>query len=424
MRSYWVRLVLISPLQHSPTVRLLLVYPYVPYPLTRGTYHRVFNLARELGRHHEVDLFCLDDSGSEGCRDVFEAFAPRVHFEPFQNPPWPSLFPGRLLEGAPATITHWQQPGVTEALQRFVGNRCYDLVHFCDLVMWQYVSTLPAQALRVMDRSRVDLLFQSEELARLPLSWKEKILRRENLWKLRRYEHEVARQLSATVVCGPDDEKFLRREVSTAGRIKVLANGVDEQFFQREAFPPQPDPEPTILFCGAMDYSPNISGLAWYFEHCDAAVREKAPNRRVLIVGKNPSPAVQALAALPGVTVTGEVPDVRPFYQRAWLQMIPLLIGGGTRLKIVESLALGTPVVSTTIGAQGLALEDGQHLLLGDSPADFAGAIVRMLSDSALRARLAEVGREQVLAHYTWAQLGRELSDFYETLTQEISHAA
>ena len=411
-------------MQRRPTVRILLVYPYVPYPLTRGTFHRVFNLARELGRHHEIDLFCLDDSDSEACRGVFEAFASRVHFEPFQNPPWPSFFPGRLLEGAPATITHWQQPGVTQALQKFAGNGRYDLIHFCDLVMWQYVSALPVEAPRVMDRSRVDLLFQSEELARLPLGWKEKLLRRENLWKLRRYEHEVSRQLSATVVCGPDDEKFLRREVATGGRIKVLPNGVDEQFFRREDFPPQPAPEPAILFCGAMDYSPNVNGLAWYFEHCDAAVREKIPNRRVLIVGKNPAPAVQALAALPGVTVTGEVEDVRPFYQKAWLQMVPLLIGGGTRLKIVESLALGTPVVSTRIGAQGLDLEDGRHLLLGDLPEEFAGAIVRLLGDEALRARLAEEGRAQVLAHYTWRQLGCELSDFYATLTEEVSRAA
>jgi polysaccharide biosynthesis protein PslH len=397
-------------------MRILTVYPYVPYPLTRGTFHRVFNLARELGRRHEVDLFCLDDSDSAAHRAVFEEFAQRVHFEPFQHPPWPRLFPERIINPAPTTITHWSHPIAAERLRRFVDGNRYDVLHFCDLVMWQYVAELPGGHLKVMDRSRVDLLFQTEELARLRLGWKERMLRRENLFKLRRYERDVATRLDATVVCGPDDGTFLRAEVPEARRVKVLANGVDEAFFRREDYPPQPDAEPTVLFCGAMDYSPNVSGIAWYFEKCDAEVRRRVPNRRLLIVGKNPAPQVCALAEIEGVTVTGEVPDVRPFYQRSWLQIVPLLIGGGTRLKIVESLAIGTPVVSTTIGAQGLALESGAHLLLADEPGEFASAVARMIGDAALRARLAEEGRRRVLERYTWTMLGGELSAFYEEL--------
>ncbi|MEI6350196.1 MAG: glycosyltransferase family 4 protein [Verrucomicrobiota bacterium] len=401
-------------------MRILIVYPYVPYPVNRGTYHRVFNLAKELGQRHEIDLFCLDDSQSEAHRLVFEAFARRVHFQPFQNAPWPRLFPERLLQPTPTTILHWRDPAAAAALRDFAANESYDLIHFCDLVMWQYVDPLRAQMrskpLLVMDRSRVDLLFQTEELANLRLGLKERCLRHENLWKLRRYENSTAASLTATVVCGPDDETFLRRNVPTARTIKVLANGVDEQFFSRDEFPPRPDPEPTVLFCGAMDYSPNVSGLAWYFENCDAPLRQQIPNRRVLIVGRNPAPQVRAFAQIEGVTVTGEVADVRPYYQRAWVQMVPLLIGGGTRLKIVESLALGTPVVSTTIGAQGLALENGEHLLLGDSPTEFAAVLDRMLSDDPLRQRLAEAGRQRVLERYTWGMLGGELSAYYEEL--------
>ena len=404
-------------------MRLFIVYPYVPYPLNRGTYHRAFNLARELGRRHKVDLFCLDDSDSKGHLPVFEEFTQRVHFHPFQNPPWPRLFPDRLLEPLPTTIRHWTDPSALVALRNFVANEHYDLIHFCDLVMWQYIEALQTgaddsvpQPLLIMDRSRVDLLFQTEELANLRLGLKEKLLRQENLWKLRKYENQTAERLTATVVCGPDDETFMRREVPSARRIKVLANGVDERFFRLEDFPPQPDAAPTILFCGAMDYSPNVNGLTWYFEHCDPLLRRQVPNRRILIVGKSPVPEVQALAAVEGVTVTGGVPDVRPFYQRAWVQMVPLLIGGGTRLKIVESLSIGTPVVSTTIGAQGLSLDSGEHLLLADTPADFASALERVLRDDALRQRLSDTGRRRVLERYTWGMLGGELSDYYEEL--------
>jgi glycosyltransferase involved in cell wall biosynthesis len=400
-------------------MRILLAYPYVPYPLNRGTYHRVFNLARELARHHEADLFCLAGPESGGHMEVFSEFCRRVHFHPFENAPWPKLFPERLLNPAPASVTHWAQADVFPALRDFAAAGEYDMIHFCDLVMWQYVAPLAGRALRVMDRSRVDLLFQTEELNILRLGTKERLLRRENLWKLARYERSVSHSLAATIVCGPDDEKFSRAHIEPAAEIKVLANGVDETFFDRAKFPPQPAAEPTILFCGAMDYSPNVNGLQWFFRECDPILRERMPNRRILIVGKNPLPEVRAFGSVPGVTVTGEVADVRPYYQQAWVQMVPLLIGGGTRLKIVESLCLGTPVVSTVIGAQGLDLRDGEHLLLANAPGDFAKALENILSDSPLRHRLAEAGRAQVLARYTWRQLGLELSNYYSALKQK-----
>lgn len=400
-------------------MKLLLVYPYVPYPVNRGTYHRVFNLARELARRHEVDLFCLADAAEAAAAlPVFREFCARVAFHPFAHPPWPRLFPTRLLEPLPTTVTHWRQPGVQAALDGFAAGRAYDLVHFVDLVLWPYARALPASAPRVMDRSRVDLLFQQEELANLRLGLRDRLLRRENLWKLRRLERAAARALRATVVCGPDDETFLRREVDAAAPIFVLPNGVDPDYFAADRFPPAPDAAPTVLFCGALDYTPNVDGLGWYFAHADAALRAARPDRRILIVGKNPVPAVRDLGRIPGVTVVGEVPDVRPYYQRAWLQMVPLRIGGGTRLKITESLSIGCPVVSTTIGAQGLELRDGEHLRLADAPGDFGAALAQLLADAGLRDRLRAAGRAQVLANYTWPRLGARLSAHYETLVQ------
>ncbi len=383
----------------------------------------MFNLARELARHHEVDLFCLASAEAEAHLPVFSSFCNRVRFHPFENAPWPRLFPQRLLTPAPASVTHWSQPDVLPAMRQFTTGHAYDMIHFCDLVMWQYIAPLEGEAPRVMDRSRVDLLFQKEELNMLDLSPKERLLRHENLWKLARYERTVARELASTIVCGPDDEKFSRRNIAPFAEIKVLANGVDETFFDRSKFPPQPAADPTLLFCGAMDYTPNVNGLQWYFRECDAALRQRVPARRVLIVGKNPLPEVRALGEIPGVTVTGEVPDVRPYYQQAWAQMVPLLIGGGTRLKIVESLCLGTPVVSTVIGAQGLELRDGEHLLLADGPAPFANALAKMLTGPALRQCLADAGRARVLERYTWRQLGLELSNYYAALRQKTDES-
>ena len=398
-------------------MRILAIYPYVPFPVNRGTYHRVFNLARELGRRHELDLFCLDADGAAAAQHEREFdFCRRIQFHQFSHPAWPRLFPERLLEPLPTTVTHWRQSDIQPALNAFVQDHDYDLIHFCDLVLWPYAKNIPSAAPRVMDRSRVDLLFQQEELAHLTLSLRDRLLRRENLLKLRRLEKSASTELGATVVCGPDDEVFMRREVRSEAEIFVLPNGVDPAVFDHDAFPPQPDESPTVLFCGAMDYTPNVDGLKWYFENADAALLAAMPDRKILIVGKNPLPAVQAYGNRPGVTVTGEVPDVRPYYQRAWLQMVPLRIGGGTRLKIVESLAIGCSVVSTTIGAQGLDLSDGLHISLADTPSDFAASIQRNLTNHEARHALATAGRKQTLDHYTWSALGGQLSDYYQKL--------
>ncbi len=404
-------------------MRILVVYPYAPYPVTRGTFQRTFHLLRELARRHEVDLFCLDEDGVAAPQlGVFEGFCKRVHFHRFQHPAWPSLFPDRLLNPSPTTMRHWEDESAHAALAEFTAGRDYDLIHFCDLVLWPYVRRLPHTCPRVMDRSRVDLLFQTEELRTLKLGFKERFLRRENLWKLRRVERAASRELTATVVCGPDDEVFMRAHVSATAPILVLANGCDTSFYDQNLFPPREPAEPTYLFCGAMDYSPNVDGLGWYFAEVDPLVRVSMPSRRVQIVGRNPAPSVRAHGALAGVTVTGEVPDVRPHYQTAHFQIVPLRIGGGTRLKIVESLAIGCPVVSTTLGAQGLELVHDEHILLADSPADFAAAIRRLAGDAALRERLRVAGRARILERYGWPSLVQKLEAYYQTLVPPATH--
>ena len=141
----------------------------------------------------------------------------------------------------------------------------------------------------------------------------------------------------------------------------------------------------------------------------------------MILVGKNPTAEVKRYAALPSVDFAGEVPDVRPFYQKAWMQIVPLRIGGGTRLKIAEGLAMANPVVSTTLGAQGLELYHDEHLLLADSPQAFADAIVRYVDDANLRHKHSAAGRSRILEIYTWSALGKRLADQLNSLTSESS---
>lgn len=395
-------------------MRLLVVYPYIPFPVDRGTYQRTFHLLRSLARDHEVDLLALSEGGERlDQREVFAQFCRRVEFVPFQHPAWPRLFPDRLLHPLPTTVRHWLLPHVAAAIHRFADGQRYDAVHVCDIVMAQYFFNGLGHLPLAVDRSRVDLQFQIEQHRHNGHGFRDRLLTWENLVKLARFEKRVARRAAVEVVCGPDDEVFVRKRIRKDARVFVVANGVDLDYFAPATTPEPRASAPTILFCGAMDYSPNVDALRWFFAEMHGALRQRVPNLRVLIVGKSPTAEVQAHARQPGVTVTGGVPDVRPYYRRAWLQIVPLRIGGGTRLKIPESLAMGTPVISTTIGAQGLDLRHGENILLADEPGDFVAQTARALGGANLRSRLEKAGAETVHARLSWPMLGQKLSDFY-----------
>lgn len=399
-------------------MRLLVFYPYAPWPLDRGTYQRTFHLLKALAEHHEVDFVALTEESAdlEEKRGIFSRFCREVEFIPFAHPPWQRLFPRRLLNPLPSNVQHWQSPAVAEVIDRRLAPGRYDLVHICDLVLAPYVLPHRHHTPFVVDRSRVDLQFQLMEAKTLQFPFRTRMLRWESYAKLWRYEKKVARETALEVVCGPDDETFIRKHISAKAPVMVVANGVDLDYFHPAAALDARATEPTVIFCGAMDYSPNVDALRWFFHDIHDRLLQRVPNVRILIVGKNPLAEVQAYASRPGVLVTGGVPDVRPYYRQAWLQMVPLRIGGGTRLKIVESLAIGTPVVSTTIGAQGLELKHGGNILLADTADAFAAEIAQCCTDAVLRQSLEEAGISTARRRFGWPAIGARLAGRYDSL--------
>jgi glycosyltransferase involved in cell wall biosynthesis len=285
------------------------------------------------------------------------------------------------------------------------------------LVLWPYIRELfPDHPCRIMDRSRVDWLFQTEELNTLKLSFKERLLRKENLGKIARLEREAYAALSGMIVCGWDDRKFLQEKLGRSEKVFVLANGYNAAFFDCETHPRQISEAPTILFCGALDYSPNVNAIDWFADAIWPLVHRALPEATWRIIGKSPDARAQRWASMDGVELVGEVPDVRPYYQSCWLQVVPLRIGGGTRLKIVESLGMRCPVVSTTLGAQGLDLVDEKDILLADDEASFSESVVRLLKDEAARKSMEASGLKTVRENYRWEQLGAQLNQYVMSL--------
>jgi glycosyltransferase involved in cell wall biosynthesis len=399
-------------------MKLLVIYPYAPWPLDRGTYQRTFHLLKALALDHQVDFVALTENGEGGeeKRAVFSEFCHEVEFIPFAHPPWQKLIPNRLLNPLPSNVQHWQQENVSAAINRRLVPGRYDLVHICDIVLMPYILPHSHHTPFVVDRSRVDLQFQLMEHKTLKFSTRASLLRWESYLKLYFYEKKLAKKAALEVVCGPDDETFIHQRISPQAPVLVVANGVDLDYFHPSSAANPRDPEPTVIFCGAMDYSPNVDALHWFFSEIHDQLLMKIPDVKILIVGKNPLTVVKDYSSRKGVTVTGGVPDVRPYYRRAWLQMVPLRIGGGTRLKIVESLAIGTPVVSTTIGAQGLNLVHGHDVLLADEPDRFANQIAAGLTDHQLRENIEKNGIQTAQNGFAWTSIGRSLAAKYEQL--------
>jgi polysaccharide biosynthesis protein PslH len=197
-----------------------------------------------------------------------------------------------------------------------------------------------------------------------------------------------------------DTDAQLMREMFGIKNVSTVATGVDVDYFCPTA---AAQPAFDIVFVGSMDWMPNHDGVRFFFEEILPRVRRAVPDCTVGIVGRTPPADLVESARRDGrITVTGTVPDVRPYLWGASLSIVPLRIGGGTRLKIYESMAAGTPVVSTTIGAEGLEVMDGQNILLADTPEDFAAACVQLLQKPDERARLAAAARELVTARFSW----------------------
>jgi glycosyltransferase involved in cell wall biosynthesis len=209
----------------------------------------------------------------------------------------------------------------------------------------------------------------------------------------RRFDHVIA-------VSDADRDAVRSRYGVTA--ISSVPTGVDAEYFSPSGREIARTAE--IVFTGSMDWMPNVDGITWFCEGILPIVRRAVPEASLTIVGRNPTPAVTALASrYPGVTVTGTVSDVRPFLERAAAVVVPLRVGGGTRLKIYEGMAMGRPTVSTSIGAEGLPMINGEEILIADEAPSFADAVVRLLSEPAYGDAIGRQAAERVRRDFGWA---------------------
>ncbi len=379
-------------------MKVLFVCPFVPWPLVNGGKIRTYQLLRQVSAQAEIHLRMIQEP--EPVPGAEEALAPWCR----------SL--GFFERSRPGSIERWSLPklerwfhsrALLEAVQADLARGGFRLLHLDELLL---ARILPAErAIPVVQHHhKLDTdLYGSLSSGTLE--------RRFDLWKLRRLEAESARRYRHHLLCSQDDADTLR------ARHGALDCAVIPSGFDPDTFRPDPAHGPRararLVFLGSMDYGPNVEAVLRFAREDLPRIQAVRPETVLEIVGGDPLPEVRALAS-ERVLVTGRVAAVQPYLERASVLVVPLRIGGGTRLKIVEALALGTPVVSTTIGAQGLGLAHEEHLLLADGAEEFAAATLRVLAEPEEAARMGARGRAHVHEHFRWEVLGRELLDYWE----------
>jgi glycosyltransferase involved in cell wall biosynthesis len=388
-------------------MRILFLSPRQCWPAVSGAKLRDYHLARSLGENAELTyLYFMGDSAIASrdmpfCRKIVGINKPKPYT-------LAKIVRG-LVSGLPLTLINYSSPEMTAAIAEVIRSSPFDLVHVESIHMMTYLAALPG-ALReriVFNWHNIEselLLRYAASTASLPRKMYASMTAR----RVEGVERKILRTSFGHLVCSERERKALL-EWAPEARIVVVENGVDTK-----AFAPPPDAARNrILFVGAMAYHANSDAIRWFTDRIWPAIYARFPQWTLTLVGSDPPPQVLALSERPGVEVTGTVPDVKPYYNQAVLAIVPLLIGGGTRLKILEALAAGVPVISTSLGVEGLAVTHGEEVLIADGEADWLPAFCSLADQGNLWHQLSIAGRRLVEAHYDWDVLGKSLVATY-----------
>jgi glycosyltransferase involved in cell wall biosynthesis len=401
-------------------MKLLWLSHFVPYPATgHGALQRGHHLLKEAAKRHDVHLVALSPPAAlPGPRDIERAveelskFASSVEAFPL---PRDRHAVRRALSTIHACVhpasfwERWYRSGaMLEHLGQLARTVRFDLVHLDIVFMSRYLDAVPGVPV-VLNHHNIEshLLWRraAAERTRLGRAFFAREAR-----KASALERTVVPRVARNIVVSDLDGERLR-ELTPCARITTVANGVDVEFFRaRHA---NGGDARSMAFAGGMDWFPNRDAITFFVSELWPALVRDEPQRRMTVIGRNPPPAVVAAARDPRLRVLGFVDDVRPHIEAASIYVCPMRVGGGTRLKILDALAMSRALVSTELGVEGLGLTEGEHYLRAHTPGEFVSQIRRLEADPSLRQRLGEAGRALVVRRYSWPRIAESLEEAY-----------
>lgn len=404
-------------------MRLLWLSHLLPYPPKGGVLQRSYYLLREAARRHEVDLVALVQRAHQGSAEeladaerALGEFCRRVtSFRiSWDERRWgrTALLARSLFSSRPYDANWLDQTSVHCPLQQ--NDRDYDLVHVDTIGLVPYIASIGGTPF-VLNHHNIESQMmedRSEEEPSLP----RRLFARREAKKLERWEREWSVRAAMNTVVSPlDRDRLLERQPEA--NVRVVDNGVDVDYFTPRSSPEENDGH--LVFVGGMTWYPNRDAVQWFVRAIWPRLLEDDPDRRAVLIGRNPPPEVRRAARDGGLSAPGFVDDIRPQVDRALAYVCPIRRGGGTRLKILDALAMAKPLVATSFAVEGLGLESGRHYLRAEKPEQYVRQIRRLENSPELRRKLGAEGRALVEREYAWEVVGERLDSAYDAVFTE-----
>ncbi|HET90333.1 MAG TPA: glycosyltransferase [Chloroflexi bacterium] len=404
-------------------MKILFLTPQLPYPPRQGAALRNWGFISQLAGRHEVAVLSFLVSGQVESGEDGMPVAVRIETVSLPTRSLGERLRDLFVTRQPDMALRLASERYARRLADWLAQESFDVVHVGGIEMSPYLDVLEATHPRpgiLFDDLNCEYLLQRRAFStdlRSPSRWMGAAYSWVQYRRLRRYEAQVCRRADRVVAVSDADAAILR-DLEPGIAVSVVPNGVDTQVYRPQSqSAPRLLPESSLVFTGTMDFRPNVDAMLWFVRHVWPLIQAQVPDVHLFIVGQRPHRRLAGLRDDPALTLTGWVEDTRPYIGAAAVYVAPLRIGGGTRLKLLEALAMAKPVVATPLGAEGYPVVHGRELMLADTPADFAAAVVDLLRCPERRTALGLRGRAFVEQHYDWRAIVPRLEEVYASLS-------
>lgn len=391
-------------------------------PPDTGGKIRSYHILRELASGHSITFFSFYGRHAHDTHSQLNEIFERVITIPLDLPAPKSIhelyeYGLGLFSGQPYNISKYCKPNVQQELLRLLQQESFDAI-VCDFVIAAGSIPWEVSTPKILFTHNVEsVIWQRHyQVSRNPLwkaiSWRE--------WRnMEAAERKYLGKADHILTVSEDDRRFFAKFVDAA-KLSVIPTGVDTEYFVPTEAPETPN---RLVFTGSMDWLPNEDGVIYFMKEILPLVQREIPGVSLTVVGRNPAQRLKDLVVgTANVRLTGWVEDIRPFLSQAEVAVVPLRIGGGTRLKIFEAMSMGKTVVSTTIGAEGLPVISGEHLLIADEPAQFAKNTVELLRDAARRRSMGITAHKLVVQNYSWKMVAQQFAEILAKVVAKSKH--
>lgn len=391
-------------------MKVLMLTPYLPYPLVSGGQIRTYNLLKHLSKQHDITLFALiKDEGERQHLSELQKYCKKIVL--FKRTKNPFVLRNILLAGFssyPFVVTRNLPLNMKQSVQSELKHGNYDLIHAETFYM---MPNIPATKVPIIlaEQTIEYLGYQDYMLKANPIL---RPLLAIDVAKIKYWERTFWKKADKLITMSQEDKNFIETEVGKPLNISVVANGVDLDFFSKVKKNLPKDP--TVLFVGTFKWLPNIEAVEEIVKKIWPNIIKAMPKAKLKIVGFSPTPKIQAYANDPTIQVLGGIDDIRDAFATAHVLLAPIRSGKGTRYKVLEAMITGTPVIATTLAAEGLDLVNGQDVLIADSSKQLAELTVKLLKDSELQQQLGKAGQKIVRLGYSWDTIAKELDSVYK----------